>query len=502
MPLEAGQTFAGYTIVRLLGTGGMGEVYLADHPRLPRQEALKLLGSNVSADLEFRERFLREADITSTLSHPHIVGVNDRGEYQGQLWIAMDYVDGPDAGRLLHRRYRTGMPRVLVNDIITDVASALDYAHKKGLLHRDVKPANILLADVDDEDARRILLTDFGIARALDDVSGLTGTNLTVGTVGYTAPEQLTGKAIDGRADQYALAATAYHLLTGSPLFPDSNPAVLINHHLNTRPPALGRTRPDLAALDRVLGVALAKDPRDRFESCSKFARALAEPVSARPATPAPPPPTKRMPSPQMVSAVPAAPPREFRRPPVVRAPPDPYPPVSAPKVPVWNRSSWQMQRIRQGVGIRSVVWVSVVIIVLAVAALVLFLWNENGGPQTTGTTTGGTTGDTTNGTKTFAATVVDVDDEDPVGVYPRKIPQENAEKLKQFLFRDNTRVTLICSKIGGYMKNKGHDTSNTWYQLDKGAYNAKGDYIDSPKGIYINEVFLKVNGSGIPKCP
>src|ERR1700716_3355854 len=221
MPLEAGQTFAGYTIVRLLGTGGRGEVYLADHPRLPRQEALKLLGSNVSADLEFRERFLREADITSTLSHPHIVGVNDRGEYQGQLWIAMGYVSGPDAGRLLHRRYRTGMPRVLVNDIITDVASALDYAHKKGLLHRDVKPANILLADVDDDEARRILLTDFGIARALDDVSGLTGTNLTVGTVGYTAPEQLTGRAIDGRADQYALAATAYHLLTGSPLFPD-----------------------------------------------------------------------------------------------------------------------------------------------------------------------------------------------------------------------------------------------------------------------------------------
>ena len=229
----------------------MGEVYLAQHPRLPRRDALKLLTGDVSADPSFRERFLREADLASTLWHPHIVGVHDRGEYEGQLWISMDFVDGEDAGSLIAGRYPAGMPKELVTAIVTAVASALDYAHKKGLLHRDVKPANILLTHVEDDGEQRILLTDFGIARTVDDHSGLTDTNMTVGTVDYAAPEQLMGEDIDGRADQYSLAATAYHLLTGTPPFRDSNAAVVIGRHLNTEPPALaehttraGRARP------------------------------------------------------------------------------------------------------------------------------------------------------------------------------------------------------------------------------------------------------------------
>ena len=152
MPLRIGETFAGYRILRLLGSGGMGEVYLVQHPRLPRQDALKVLRPDVSSDASFRERFIREADLAAGLRHPHIVGIHDRGEHDGQLWIAMDYIDGTDAAQLMQQRYPAGMPVELVIPIVTAVASALDYAHKKGLLHRDVKPANIIVADLDTDD--------------------------------------------------------------------------------------------------------------------------------------------------------------------------------------------------------------------------------------------------------------------------------------------------------------------------------------------------------------
>lgn len=277
MPLHSGDTFAGYQVLRMLGSGGMGEVYLAKHPRLPRHDALKILPSQFSADEEFRRRFEREADLASTLWHPHIVGVHDRGEANGQLWISMDYVDGLDASRLLSKSYPSGMPVDKVVEIVTAVASALDYAHKQGLVHRDVKPANIMLTRPGDDGEQRILLTDFGIARNVSDISGLTATNMTVGTVTYAAPEQLMGEDLDGRADQYALAATAYHLTTGTQLFPHSNPAVVISRHLNATPPALADTRPELGGLDPIFAVALAKAPRDRFRHCSNFARALAE---------------------------------------------------------------------------------------------------------------------------------------------------------------------------------------------------------------------------------
>jgi serine/threonine-protein kinase len=282
MPLADGATFAGYTIVRMLGSGGMGEVYLAQHPRLPRRDALKVLPSSVSADSEYRERFNREADIAATLWHPHIVGVHDRGDFEGQIWISMDYVDGTDAGRLLRERYPNGMPTAEVADIVTAVADALDYAHERDLLHRDVKPANILLTHPESGD-QRILLADFGIARWVNDVSGLTATNMTVGTVSYAAPEQLMGARLDGRADQYALAATAFHLLTGAPPFQHSNPAVVISQHLSASPPAIGVQRPELSALDPVLAKALSKDPKDRFQRCDDFARALAHVLDAAP---------------------------------------------------------------------------------------------------------------------------------------------------------------------------------------------------------------------------
>ncbi len=269
MPLSSGASFAGFTIVRLLGSGGMGEVYLAEHPRLPRRDALKILLADVSADPEFRERFNREADLAAGLYHPHIVGVHERGEHNGQLWIAMDYVDGADAGRLLRRGFPEGMSVRGVVEIVTAVASALDYAHQVGLIHRDLKPANILIS-VPHAGEVRILVADFGIARRSDEIS-------------YAAPEQLMGNDVDGRADQYSLAATAYHLLTGAPPFDHTNPAVVISQHLDASPPRMGDSRPELAPLDPVLSRALSKDPAERFSSSTDFADAFAASAGVHP---------------------------------------------------------------------------------------------------------------------------------------------------------------------------------------------------------------------------
>lgn len=277
MSLQVGQVFAGYTILRVLGAGGMGRVYLATHPRLPREDAVKVLPAEYSDEPEYRSRFAREADVAAGLSHPHIVRIYDRGEVDGQLWISMDYVAGTDVSHLLSERYQGGMPVDEAVSIITAVASALDYAHHRGLLHRDVKPANILLTEPDGGQARRIYLADFGIARRMGDATALTALNTAVGTVAYAAPEQLRAGPIDGRADQYALACMAFHLLTGAPPFTDSNPTVVITKQVGTPPPPIGARRPELSGLDPVFATALAKNPSSRFTSCSDFALELSK---------------------------------------------------------------------------------------------------------------------------------------------------------------------------------------------------------------------------------
>ncbi len=270
MPLADGAVFAGYTIVRILGAGGMGEVYLTQHPRLPRRDALKVLGAAVSDDDEFRRRFNQEAEMVAGLRHPNIVTVFDRGDCDGRLWIAMEFVDGIDAGRLLEGRHPNGIPPADVVRIVASVAEALDYAHGRKLLHRDIKPANILLGVPGDD---RVMLADFGVARWIDQASDLTGAEMTIGTVAYAAPEQLKGEVIDGRADQYSLAATAFHLLTGAAPFTNTNPAVVIGQHLSAAPPAPARS--DLSMFVPVFARALAKDPADRFASCRDFAAAM-----------------------------------------------------------------------------------------------------------------------------------------------------------------------------------------------------------------------------------
>ncbi|MDG5481258.1 protein kinase domain-containing protein [Mycolicibacterium gadium] len=279
MPLAEGDVFAGYTVVRQLGAGGMGEVYLVQHPRLPRCDALKILPVELTTDREYLERFNREADLVARLWHPNIVGVHDRGEYNGQFWITMDFVEGTDAARLLADHQGGGLPPADVVRIVSGVADALDYAHQQHLLHRDVKPSNILLAQ-SNSTFSRALLADFGIARSNADTSDLTATNMTVGTVAYAAPEQLMGEPLDGRADQYALAATAFHLLTGQQLFQHDNPAVVISNHLTASPPSIGDRIPELSGLGPAFQRALAKAPADRFDSCGDFAEAMAHGLS------------------------------------------------------------------------------------------------------------------------------------------------------------------------------------------------------------------------------
>lgn len=282
MSIEPGQVFAGYTILRLLGSGGMGRVYLAAHPRLPREDALKVLPAEVTADPQFRERFDREAELAAGLAHPHIVGIHDRGEDEGRFWISMEYVAGTDAARLLRERFPGGLPPDEAMAIVTAVASALDYAHHRGLLHRDVKPSNILLTEPDGQ-PRRVYLADFGVARRVDDAAGPTSAAMAVGTAAYAAPEQLMAGRVDGRADQYALACTAFHLLAGVPPYGGATLAVVIGQQVSAPPPSIGAHRPELAALDPVFATAMAKEPSDRFDSCGEFARQLTRRLASHP---------------------------------------------------------------------------------------------------------------------------------------------------------------------------------------------------------------------------
>ncbi|MCV7101277.1 serine/threonine-protein kinase, partial [Mycobacterium palustre] len=284
MPLRDGALFAGFAIVRLLGAGGTGEVYVVQHPRLPRLQALRILPAALSADPDFRARFHREANLAASLSHPNIVGVHDRGEFDGRLWILMGYVEGITAARLVHDHHPRGLPRAEALQIVGAVAEALDFAHERGLMHRNVKPANILLANAGTAH-RRILLADLGIPRRLVNTHAMAAANLC-----YTAPELLLDTAFEGRADQYALAATAYHLLTGTAPFDHPNPAVVIGRHLNAPPPRLADTRPDLADLDAPLMRALAKDPGARFARCQDLAAALGADTHTRPVPASAPP--------------------------------------------------------------------------------------------------------------------------------------------------------------------------------------------------------------------
>jgi serine/threonine protein kinase, bacterial len=275
MALPSGATFAGYILSRGLGSGATGEVYLVQDPRSSRWQALKVLSRTLSTNTEFRRRFREETPIVANLQHPHIVEVHERGQFDGQLYIAMEYVEGTTAAQLMTKRFPAVSPAGEVLAMVTAVADALDYAQAHGLPHRDVKPANILLTGRGGGE-HRILLTDFGIARQLAQ-AGDDATQVPVGTVAYAAPEQLSGADVDGRADQYALAATAFHLLTGAPPVAHSDPVAAPRRHRDRALPRLSDQRPELAHLDSVFAKALAERPADRFETCRDFAQAASE---------------------------------------------------------------------------------------------------------------------------------------------------------------------------------------------------------------------------------
>jgi protein kinase-like protein len=268
-----GSELAGYRIVEPLGRGGMGVVYRAEHVRLGRPAALKLLVATLGP-ADHRERFLRESKLAASLDHPSIVPVYDAGEEDGLLYIAMAYVEGCDLKALLVSEGKLPLRRTL--RILGQIASALDAAHARGLVHRDVKPANILVGPDD-----RAYLSDFGVVKELA-AAGTTRTGSFVGTIEYCAPEQIEGKDVDARADVYALACVLYECVVGTPPFHRSSDVAVLNAHLHAAPPKLSKAAPDLpAALEPVLAKALSKSPLDRYSTCGEFvalARAAAVP--------------------------------------------------------------------------------------------------------------------------------------------------------------------------------------------------------------------------------
>ncbi|MTE12794.1 WD40 repeat domain-containing serine/threonine protein kinase [Nocardia aurantiaca] len=278
LEFQRGRVFAGYTIERLLGTGGMGRVYLAQHPRLERLVALKVLGNGGPVDAKARAAFDREAALAARLDHPNIVAVYDRsGPNDSMSWLSMRYIDGGDVTALLASEPE-GLAAERAVRLISDAAHALDFAHQRGVLHRDVKPAN-LLVEHDPRGGERALLSDFGIARTLDDTVTLSGM---AASFAYVAPERLTDRPVDHRADIYSLGCTLFQLLTGQPPFPRADQAAVITAHLTEPPPAPSARRPGLpVALDTVIATAMAKDPEDRYPSCVAFAEDAARAVKS-----------------------------------------------------------------------------------------------------------------------------------------------------------------------------------------------------------------------------
>jgi serine/threonine protein kinase len=269
----AGSRVAQYRLEERVGAGGMAVVFRAWDERLDRWVALKILAPALATDEVFRRRFLREARAAAAVDDPHIIPVFEAGEAGEVLFIAMRYVPGGDAQSLVRRAGGLSLGRATA--IVSSVASALDTAHGAGLVHRDVKPANILV-DVRPGRQDHVYLSDFGLCRGALFWSGPSGQGQFLGTLGYAAPEQLAGKPTDGRADQYSLACSAFELLVGAPPFPREEPGAVIWAHMSEPPPPLTSWRPELpAAVDDVLARALAKEPDDRYASCGDFASAL-----------------------------------------------------------------------------------------------------------------------------------------------------------------------------------------------------------------------------------
>ncbi|MGW5847523.1 serine/threonine-protein kinase [Streptomyces sp. NPDC055254] len=270
-----GQRIAGYLVEAEIGHGGMAVVYRARDLRLDRIVALKVLAPALARDETFRKRFTFESKVAAAIDHPHIVPVFEAGEADGLLYIAMRYVVGQDLRAMLDR---TGpLSLVAAARITGQVASALDAAHAHELVHRDVTPGNILVAKgTDSEHPEHVYLTDFGLTKKSLSLSGFTHAGQFVGTLDYVAPEQISGKPVDGRCDVYSLGCVVYETLAGAPPFRRDDDIALLWAHQFDPPPSLTSRRPGLpAGVDAVLARALAKSPEDRWHSCLEFTGAL-----------------------------------------------------------------------------------------------------------------------------------------------------------------------------------------------------------------------------------
>jgi serine/threonine-protein kinase len=269
-----GTVIAGYRIEERIGRGGMGVVYRAQHLNLQRRAAIKIIAPDLAESEGFRERFTREARIAAALQHPNIVTVYDAGEVDGMLYLAMQFIRGEDLAAILRRDGRLRPYRAI--DVCRQVASALDAAHAMGLIHRDVKPANVLI------EGRNAFLTDFGLTKQAGTNAQLTRAGDMVGTIHYVAPEQIEGRRVSARSDVYALGCLLYHCLSGQVPFAHETDVAVIYAHLSEQPPKLSELRPELPdGLDAVMAKALDKSPDRRFPSCGDMISAARAVIDA-----------------------------------------------------------------------------------------------------------------------------------------------------------------------------------------------------------------------------
>ncbi len=264
---KIGDVIAGYRLDELIGEGGMGVVWAATQISLDRTVALKVVRSELAADAEFRDRFVAESRIAASLEDPNVVSIYDAGEEGEILYLAMSFIEGTDLRALLRERGSLDPQSAVA--VISQVALGLKAVHDAGLVHRDVKPANVLIRARDGE----ALLTDFGLARAVN-ASKVTRTGMLIGTLDYMAPEQIEGKRVDGRSDVYSLGAVLYEALTGKPPFTRETIAAQMHAHLNDPPPRPSQHDPSLTRFDSVIASALSKDPAKRPNDPAAFAQA------------------------------------------------------------------------------------------------------------------------------------------------------------------------------------------------------------------------------------
>ncbi len=271
---RVGAELAGYRIESVIGRGGMGIVYLAEHLQLSRRVALKVLPTDLAEDDLFRHRFIHESRLAASLDHPHVVDIYDAGEADGLLYLAMRYVKGRDLKTLIRREGPLDPERGLA--LLIQVASALDAAHQRGLVHRDVKPANVLVEPPTGSVAEHAYLTDFGLTKRPESMSGFSKTGQFLGSVDYAGPEQFEGKKLDARTDVYSLGCVAYECLTGAVPYPRDSEAAVMFAHLKEPAPKVTAERPELPeGMDAVVATAMAKRPEDRYPTAGALVEAL-----------------------------------------------------------------------------------------------------------------------------------------------------------------------------------------------------------------------------------